>query len=107
MQDIQLDKRLSELLSQAVTPHNAQPIMQALCQSLNEHNIRYYVDDAPSITDSEYDRLMQRLKQLEAEYPQFVAADSPTQRVGGMALAKFEQITHLKPMLSQIGRAHV
>lgn len=100
MQDIQLDKRLSELLSQAVTSENAQPLMQALCQSLNEHNIRYYVDDAPSITDSEYDRLMQRLKQLEAEYPQFVAADSPTQRVGGMALAKFEQITHLKPMLS-------
>ncbi|PWF62318.1 DNA ligase (NAD(+)) LigA [Shewanella sp. BC20] len=100
MQDIQLDKRLSELLSQAVTPQNVQPLMQALCQSLNEHNIRYYVDDAPSITDSEYDRLMQRLKQLEAEYPQFVAADSPTQRVGGMALAKFEQITHLKPMLS-------
>lgn len=100
MQDIQLDKRLSELLSQAVTSENAQPLMQALCQSLNEHNIRYYVDDAPSITDSEYDRLMQQLKQLEAEYPQFVAADSPTQRVGGMALAKFEQITHLKPMLS-------
>ncbi|MFV0597172.1 NAD-dependent DNA ligase LigA [Shewanella sp.] len=100
MQDIQLDKRLSELLSQAVTTQNAQLLMQALCQSLNEHNIRYYVDDAPSITDSEYDRLMQQLKQLEAEYPQFVAADSPTQRVGGMALAKFEQITHLKPMLS-------
>lgn len=100
MQDIQLDKRLSELLSQAVTPHNVQPLMQALSQSLNEHNIRYYVDDAPSITDSEYDRLMQQLKKLEAEYPQFVLADSPTQRVGGLALAKFEQITHLKPMLS-------
>lgn len=100
MQDIQLDKRLSELLSQAVTPQTAQPLMQALSQSLNEHNIRYYVDDAPSITDSEYDRLMQQLKKLEAEYPQFVLADSPTQRVGGLALAKFEQITHLKPMLS-------
>lgn len=100
MQDIQLDKRLSELLSQAVTPQTALPLMQALSQSLNEHNIRYYVDDAPSITDSEYDRLMQQLKKLEAEYPQFVLADSPTQRVGGLALAKFEQITHLKPMLS-------
>lgn len=100
MQDIQLDKRLSELLSQAVTPQTAQSLMQALTQSLNEHNIRYYVDDAPSITDSEYDRLMQQLKKLEAEYPQFVLADSPTQRVGGLALAKFEQITHLKPMLS-------
>lgn len=100
MQDMQLDKCLSALLSQAVTPQTAQPLMQALTQSLNEHNIRYYVDDAPSITDSEYDRLMQQLKKLEAEYPQFVLADSPSQRVGGMALAKFEQITHLKPMLS-------
>ncbi len=100
MQDIRLDKRLSELLFQDVTPDNAQALIETLCQSLNEHNIRYYVDDAPSIPDAEYDRLMQKLKQLEAEYPQFVLADSPSQRVGGMALAKFEQITHLKPMLS-------
>ena len=54
MQDIQLDT----LLSEDVTPENASQVMQALSQSLNEHNIRYYVDDAPSITDSEYDRLM-------------------------------------------------
>ena len=96
MQDIQLDK----LLSDTVTAENAQQVMQALGQSLNEHNIRYYVDDAPSITDSEYDRLMQRLLELEALYPHLISADSPTQRVGGMALAKFAQITHLKPMLS-------
>lgn len=96
MQDIQLDK----LLSADVSPENAPQVMQALSQSLSEHNIRYYVDDAPSITDSEYDRLMQRLLKLEAQFPEYIAADSPTQRVGGMALAKFEQITHLKPMLS-------
>ena len=96
MQDIQLDK----LLSDTVTAENAQQVMQALGQSLNEHNIRYYVDDAPSITDSEYDRLMRRLLELEALYPHWVSVDSPTQRVGGLALAKFAQITHLKPMLS-------
>ncbi|MGL4834891.1 MAG: NAD-dependent DNA ligase LigA, partial [Shewanella sp.] len=96
MQDIQFDK----LLSAEVTPENAREVMRALSQSLNAHTIRYYVDDAPSITDAEYDRLMQRLLKLEAQYPQWLTADSPSQRVGGLALAKFEQITHLKPMLS-------
>ncbi|MGL4515822.1 MAG: NAD-dependent DNA ligase LigA [Shewanella sp.] len=96
MQDIQFDK----LLSAEVTPENAREVMRALSQSLNAHNIRYYVDDAPSITDAEYDRLMQWLLKLEAQYPQWLTADSPSQRVGGLALAKFEQITHLKPMLS-------
>lgn len=71
-----------------------------LTQTLNEHNIRYYVDDAPSVPDAEYDRLMQRLIALEKDNPEFKLADSPTQRVGGVALAKFDQITHLKPMLS-------
>lgn len=83
-----------------ITAHDAQKVMHQLSQTLNEHNSRYYVDDAPTITDSEYDRLMQRLIALEVQYPQFIIADSPTQRVGGMALAKFEQVTHLKPMLS-------
>ncbi|MGZ9897995.1 NAD-dependent DNA ligase LigA [Shewanella gaetbuli] len=71
-----------------------------LTMTLNQHNIRYYVDDAPTIPDAEYDRLMQRLIELEAQYPEFKSAESPSQRVGGMALAKFDQITHLKPMLS-------
>ncbi|ABZ77131.1 DNA ligase, NAD-dependent [Shewanella halifaxensis HAW-EB4] len=71
-----------------------------LTAELNQHNYRYYVDDSPSIPDSEYDRLLNRLKALETEHPQFCLADSPTQRVGGEALAKFEQIQHLKPMLS-------
>ncbi|MCL1143417.1 NAD-dependent DNA ligase LigA [Shewanella gaetbuli] len=71
-----------------------------LTMTLNQHNIRYYVDDAPTIPDAEYDRLMQRLIELETQYPEFKSAESPSQRVGGMALAKFDQITHLKPMLS-------
>lgn len=80
--------------------HPIQTEMDQLTQTINQHNIRYYVDDAPSIPDAEYDRLMQRLIQLEGEYPQFTLSDSPSKRVGGMALQKFDQITHLKPMLS-------
>ncbi|QIR14233.1 NAD-dependent DNA ligase LigA [Shewanella aestuarii] len=71
-----------------------------LSSTLNQHNIHYYVDDAPTIPDAEYDRLMQRLIELEQAYPQFKMPDSPSQRVGGLALAKFDQIMHLKPMLS-------
>ena len=71
-----------------------------LTAELNQHNYRYYVDDSPSIPDAEYDRLLNRLKALETEYPELCRPDSPTQRVGGEALAKFEQIKHLKPMLS-------
>ena len=83
-----------------MTEQQAEQKIQALSDELNQHNLRYYVDDAPSIPDAQYDRLMQELKQLETAYPQFIRADSPSQRVGGIALAKFTQITHLKPMLS-------
>ena len=71
-----------------------------LTETLNQHNIRYYVDDAPSIPDAEYDRLINQLKALEQTHPEFIKPDSPTQRVGGFPLDKFEQVTHLKPMLS-------
>ncbi|MPY26733.1 NAD-dependent DNA ligase LigA [Shewanella psychropiezotolerans] len=71
-----------------------------LTDTLNGHNYRYYVDDAPSIPDAEYDRLLKQLKALETEHPEYCFPDSPTQRVGGVPLAKFDQITHLKPMLS-------
>ncbi|QSX35882.1 NAD-dependent DNA ligase LigA [Shewanella sedimentimangrovi] len=72
----------------------------SLTDTLNRHNHSYYNLDAPTIPDAEYDRLMQRLKALEAEHPQWQQPDSPTQRVGGEALDKFEQVSHLKPMLS-------
>jgi DNA ligase (NAD+) len=82
------------------TMHAIQTEMDQLTHTINQHNIRYYVDDAPSIPDAEYDRLIKRLTELERDYPQFKSVDSPTQRVGGIALQKFAQITHLKPMLS-------
>lgn len=71
-----------------------------LTEEINTHNYRYYVDDAPSIPDAEYDRLLRELQGLEQQHPELILADSPTQRVGGVALDKFEQINHLKPMLS-------
>lgn len=74
--------------------------IRELVQELNQHNIRYYVDDAPSVTDAHYDRLMQQLLSLERQHPEFIQADSPSRRVGGVALDKFSQVTHLKPMLS-------
>ncbi|MFI3247034.1 MAG: NAD-dependent DNA ligase LigA [Ferrimonas sp.] len=71
-----------------------------LCQQLNVHNQQYYVFDTPTIPDAEYDRLMRELQQLERQYPQWLQADSPSQRVGGMALTQFTQVPHLMPMLS-------
>ena len=73
---------------------------QALVEELNQHNYRYYVLDDPSVSDSEYDRQMRALQLLEQEYPEFLTADSPSQRVGGEALQAFSQIKHDVPMLS-------
>ncbi|WP_430317051.1 NAD-dependent DNA ligase LigA [Pseudomonas sp. p1(2021b)] len=67
---------------------------------LDQHNYRYYVLDEPSVPDAEYDRLFNELKALEAEHPHLVTPDSPTQRVGGAALAAFSQVRHEIPMLS-------
>ncbi len=58
------------------------------------HSKRYYENDAPEISDFEYDKLFEELKQLEAEYPEYYSPTSPTQRVGGMALDKFEKVKH-------------
>ena len=58
------------------------------------HSKRYYENDSPEISDFEYDKLFEELKQLEAEYPEYYSPTSPTQRVGGMALDKFEKVKH-------------
>ncbi|MGZ0701862.1 NAD-dependent DNA ligase LigA [Pseudomonas piscis] len=67
---------------------------------LDLHNYRYHVLDEPSIPDAEYDRLFHELKALEAEHPELVTSDSPTQRVGSAALSAFTQVRHEMPMLS-------
>lgn len=73
---------------------------QRLKDALNRHNHAYYVLDDPSIPDSEYDRLMRELQTIEQDYPQLLTADSPSQRVGGVALDSFSQVVHEVPMLS-------
>ena len=78
----------------------AQQQIQQLSELLEEYNYQYYVLDAPSVPDAEYDRVFKALKQLETEHPALLSANSPTQKVGGAALSKFEQVTHQLPMLS-------
>ncbi|HET9113575.1 MAG TPA: NAD-dependent DNA ligase LigA [Burkholderiales bacterium] len=72
----------------------------ALRQLLEYHNHRYYVLDAPEISDAEYDQLFRQLQDIETRYPELITANSPTQRIGGEALPAFEPLTHLSPMLS-------
>ena len=71
-----------------------------LRRELEYHNKLYYVLDAPVISDYEYDMMMQRLKALEAEHPELITPDSPTQRVGGQALSQFEPVRHQVPLES-------
>lgn len=71
-----------------------------LIDKINYHSDKYYNQDTPEISDFEYDMLMKKLIKLEAENPEFKRVDSPSNRVGGMALDKFDQVTHKNPMLS-------
>ncbi|MDP1644028.1 MAG: NAD-dependent DNA ligase LigA [Thiobacillus sp.] len=72
----------------------------ALRREIERHNYAYYVLDAPTIPDAEYDRLFRELQALEAEHPELVTPDSPTQRVGGKPLDGFAPVRHAVPMLS-------
>ena len=74
--------------------------MDALRTRLHEHAHRYYVLDEPTIPDAEYDRLFKELQALEANHPELLTADSPTQRVGGKPLGQFASVRHKMPMLS-------
>ncbi len=74
--------------------------LEVLKEQLNDHSYRYYVLDAPDIPDVEYDRLFRELQNLEEKYPELISPDSPSQRVGGVALTAFESVTHERPMLS-------
>lgn len=74
--------------------------MDELIDIINEASIKYYVDDNPSITDQEYDDYYNELLKLEEKYPDLKRSDSPTLRVGGKVVDKFEKVTHESPMLS-------
>lgn len=73
---------------------------EKLRHEIRHNEYLYYVLDAPEITDADYDRMMVRLRELEARYPDSIPADSPTQRVGGRASSQFTEVRHLEPLLS-------
>ena len=81
-------------------PEKARMRVEALRRDIETHNYRYYVLDAPTIPDAEYDELFRELVELETAYLELASADSPTRRVGGAPLEEFPQVTHRTPMLS-------
>ena len=74
--------------------------IEKLREEIRHHDYKYFVENAPLISDREYDALYSRLKELEEKCPQFKTADSPTQRVGGAPLEGFKTVKHIIPMLS-------
>jgi DNA ligase (NAD+) len=74
--------------------------IEQLKAQIEDHNYQYYVLDNPTMPDAEYDRLMRQLMMLEEAHPELKTADSPSQKVGGIALDGFEKVTHEMPMLS-------
>ncbi|ANK80397.1 MAG: DNA ligase (NAD(+)) LigA [Rhizobiales bacterium NRL2] len=81
-------------------PIEAREEHAGLVKQIREHDRRYYQEDAPTVTDAEYDRLRARLEELEAEHPDLVTLDSPTQSVGAAPASGFGKVTHARPMLS-------
>lgn len=84
----------------AVVPSQVIRDIEELREEIRRHDQLYYTLDRPEISDTEYDRLFRRLEELEAQYPQVISPDSPTQRVGGKPLEKFEEHKHAMPMMS-------
>lgn len=74
--------------------------LEQLRREVNYHNYRYHVLDAPVVSDAEYDRLMTRLREIEASHPEWITPDSPSQRVGGAPVEKFARVPHPAPILS-------
>ena len=83
-----------------MTPDQARKRHEELCGTLHRHNTLYHVLDQPEISDADYDRLFRELLDLEAQFPELVHPESPSQRVGAPPLEKFEQVRHSLPMLS-------
>ncbi len=81
-------------------PKSVEKEIEQLRKEIEYHNYKYYVEAAPEITDLEFDRKLQRLQELEAEHPELVTPDSPTQRVNEQPLEGFESVRHRVPMLS-------
>src|SRR5258707_10400624 len=74
--------------------------IEELRRLINHYNYQYYVNDISEVPDREFDRLLQELIDIEEAHPEFLTADSPTQRVGGEPIGSFQEVTHRVPMLS-------
>src|SRR5471032_2610616 len=83
-----------------MTKQDAKKKIDALRQTLRQHDYRYYVLDHPEISDLAYDKLYKALQTFEADFPELITADSPTQRVGGQPVEGFAPVKHRVPMLS-------
>src|SRR2546426_5243887 len=79
---------------------DARKLVEELHERINHHSYRYHVLDDPEVSDFDYDRMVRELKELEAEFPELITPDSPTQRVGGAPAELFAPVTHRAPMLS-------
>jgi DNA ligase (NAD+) len=89
-----------EIPVDALNIHDARADVARLANEMRRHDVAYYTQNAPLISDAEYDKLRQRLEAIEARYPELVSAESPTQKVGAKAAEGFGKITHSVPMLS-------
>src|ERR1700751_6073713 len=81
-------------------PKDAEKKIETLREKIRHHEYQYFVLDNPEISDQEFDKLTKQLKDLEAEYPELITPDSPTQRVGGKPREGFVKVRHSSPMLS-------
>src|SRR6185436_19504834 len=94
------DSRLKASRSNSVMPTDPEQRLKELRDAIRHHEERYYIHNDPQISDEEFDRLLHELEALEADHPDLVTTDSPTQRVAGRPVEGFETVEHILPMLS-------
>src|SRR4030088_1792710 len=83
-----------------LTKAQAKVELKRLALEIESHDKHYYQEDAPKISDAEYDALRKRLNAIEARFPEFVSGDSPSQKVGAQPSGRFAKVRHAVPMLS-------
>ena len=91
---------LSNLSAESMTPPSVEQKIEELRQTIRHHDYKYFVENDPEISDREYDRLVQELRDLEEDHPELVTPDSPTRRVGGEPVKGFKSVRHAEQMLS-------
>src|ERR1700730_8222764 len=83
-----------------LTKAQAKVELKRLALEIEGHDKRYYQDDAPKISDADYDALRKRFNAIEARFPEFVTSDSPSQKIGAQPSGRFAKVRHAVPMLS-------